>query len=312
MQERRTTIRVPRECRIQYCSSSDLLPRDGYLMNLSEQGASILMREPHAQQEQVTISFSLPGEGEPVTATGLVRWSAPKGWKSRWHASGLSWLPLEESARYRLHRWIYAGTQHAGMRPPSRASLKRALRTVALTAATALGLLGVLWAILLSQENRGLHHEVQRRTMTIVRLEQQGEQLRGALDAANTSLTATVTDISRLEQQAALVEGQVDAFRKELERLQGLYEQTRSDREQLMQRVMELDRERQVLSEQLGSKSSAQLQSAMEQAITHVIAQRQASSTARGNRGYLLRDGHRSPRSGAGPWIWVHEPEAMH
>lgn len=312
MQERRSTIRVSHRCRIQYCSSSDLLPRDGYLMNLSEQGAGMLLREPHAQQEQITISFGLPGEDEPVTATGVVRWSAPSGWSSRWHPCGLSWLPLEEAARHRLHRWMYTGTQRFRLRPPSRASLRWVLRTITVAAGIAIGLLGLLWSVVLSQENRTLRQEVQRRTMTIVRLEQREEQLQEALEAANLSLAATVTDIARLEEQTLMVEHHVATFQRELSQLQALYEQARSDRAQLMQRMQELDDERQALARQIASqRATTQLQVVMERAIANLLTQRRPPpAPSHGNQGYLLRHGHPA-QSGVGPWIWVHEPEAL-
>ncbi len=91
MQERRTTIRIGQQCRTQYCSSEDLLPRDGRITDLSERGVGLLVREAHRIGEVLTVGFSLPGDRTTLTATGVVRWSNPPQ-KGRWYPVGLDWI----------------------------------------------------------------------------------------------------------------------------------------------------------------------------------------------------------------------------
>ena len=102
MQERRSTIRIEYPARAQYCPSEDLIPRDGRMTNLSERGANLLARETHRLGERITVSFPLPEEEEPLTVTGVVRWSDPTAQRGRWHATGIEWLPLGETASHRL------------------------------------------------------------------------------------------------------------------------------------------------------------------------------------------------------------------
>src|SRR3989338_4726715 len=111
MQERRTTIRVDRLCRAQYCPADDLIPRDGRLTNLSERGAGLLAHETHRLGARLTVSFSLPEEEEPLTATGVVHWSDARARHGQWYPLGLEWLPMEETARHRLYTFLSRRTQ---------------------------------------------------------------------------------------------------------------------------------------------------------------------------------------------------------
>ena len=351
MQERRATIRVSCQSRIHYCPSEDLLPRDGRLTNLSERGAGLLTREAHHTGERVTISVPLSQEEEGVTATGLVRWSSPVDlprrliW-GRWHSVGLEWLPLEETTREHLHRFLEETMRLPRAHPSATRIRGRALRRVALLTVVVLGfvaagLLG-LWLLLLGQENRRLHETVQQRTALVRQLEQRERGLQQELgtarqelgsvqqelEGAKTQVANTIAEVVRMDQQTQHLEADVERLGQDVAHIQESYVKVREEREQLMQRVLglqeerlRLEQERRQLTHRLSSIPDLRLaiQEAIRARKAEARAQRRLLAQARGqterqagqegNRGYLIRES-RPALNRSTVWIRVHEPEA--
>lgn len=319
MEERRAAVRFAHRCRTQYCSSEDLMPRDGRITSLSEQGIGLLVREAHRAGELLSVGFSLPGEQEALTATGVVRWSAPPR-DGRWHPVGLNWLQLEESVRNRLQRFLDGAEASA----PAAVATKRRRRPAALTAA-ALLLLGVAlagwWAWSVHRENRQLHTAVALRDQVIDELGTQGTHLVAELGEAKTHLLETAAEVARLDQQAQVFGIEMEQMNGELGRFQASYEAIREEREQLIKQVMDLEQERTTMLKQFSSVDELRL--AIREAVEARKQARQASRLSRlaarrapvdqqladGNRGYLIRDGQPTVSAGT-RWIRVHEPES--
>ena len=326
MLERRTVIRIPHSCRAQYCTAEDLLPRDGRLMNLSERGAGLLAREAHHSGEQVTLTFSVPGADEPLTATGVVRWSHQlRG--GGWYPLGLEWFPLEETTRNRLQSFLTAaGQSSARTAKPSQKTSQRITWAVVLIAqllaAALIGTFIYRWVRSLQQENRRLQAELEQRDGVITQLEQEERRLQGELEAANQRFSQTAEEVARLHQQATVLERDVQRLGQEVGQFQDSYAQLREEREELMQRALDLELERTYLARRLSSLS--ELKVAIREAIearnhaqrTQWYARAQAlreadrQALANGNRGYLIRNG-RPTTSSATMQIRVHEPEAL-
>lgn len=324
MEERRSTIRLNHHGRTQYCSSEDLIPRDGRLTNVSERGAGLLVREPHRNGEMVTVGFSLPSERAALTATGVVRWSEEPG-KGGWHPIGVDWLQLEETTRNRLQRFIASAPS-----PKPKAAMPKLgknTRTILLTVgAVFLALLsaaGVLWVRSIQWENRQLQAIVEQRNRVINQLAQEEAQLKTELVAAQEHLAATANEVARLDQVAQGFGQQVAQLSGEVSRVQQSYEQVRQEREELLQRVLDLETERMLLMRRLSSIDELRL--AIREAIqtrktdrqTHwlslIRSQRvaDAQELANGNRGYLIKDGR--PTLGTSTvLIRVHEPETSY
>lgn len=320
MQERRTTTRLSHCCRAQYCSSEDLLPRDGQITNLSERGVGLLVREAHRNGEMLSIGFSLPGAREPLTATGVVRWAdTPR--KGRWYPLGVDWLPLEEAARNRLQQFLAASPKPA-RDPAAPAQRRRGLAFVIAGAAVLLvagfGALRGMWS--LYAENRQLQAAVEEREHVIGQLEQEGTRLALELGTAKTHLAETASEVARLDQQTQGLGGQIERLSAEVDGVQTSYLQVREERERFMQQALELEQERASLASRLSSVEELRL--AIEEAIA---ARREARQTERlahlkarrvadreltsGNRGYLIKDGR--PTIGLSTvWVRVHEPQA--
>jgi len=325
MQERRTTIRSPHRCRAQYCSSEDLLPRDGQITNLSERGAGLLVREAHRNGELLSVGFSLPGAREPLTATGVVRWAdAPR--KGRWYPVGVDWLQLEEAARTRLQEFLTGSTPRppphqtfwwGGPRGPAAPMGRR--RTLVMAGVSA-GLVALGWMWLLFTENRRLQATAEQRERVIGQLEEEGTRLALELGAANTQLAETSSEVARLDQETQGLGEQIGRLTTEIDQVKTSYLQVREEREQLMQRVLDIEQERASLASRLSS--IPELRRAIEEAIEARKHARQAERLTRlegrrsadrdltqGNRGYLIREGR--PTIGlATVWVRVHEPEA--
>ena len=325
MQERRTTIRVAHRCRAQYCTAQDLLPRDGWITNVSERGAGLLTREAHRSGEQLTVTFSLPGADDLVTATGEVRWSDQPP-KRRWYPVGLEWFPLEETAGNRLKTFLAASAKSSSAR--THLTVRRFPRWTGIILIAQLGaamLIGSLvsrWVQSLRQENQQLQAELQQRNLLISTLEQDEAQLQEELEATKARFVATTEEVARLDQQAKWLEMEVQRLGQDVERFQGSYVQVREEREALMQRVLDLEQERTALTRRLSSVSElrraireavdARNQTAQAQRRRIIEAKREASrqGSLTGNRGYLLRKG-RSTAGTATMWIRVHEPEPL-
>ena len=312
MQERRTTIRIPHDCGVQYCSSDELLPRDGRLLNLSENGVGLLAQEAHQDGEQLTVGVSFPGGADRWTATGIVRWSSASSLDGRWHPVGLTWLPLEEAARERLHQFLRQAPA-----PPSRS----AHREVRLWSAVMILLVGGLcgaWVFSLQRENRQLQTVLAQRNSAVQQLEAKGASTHRALEAAKAELTSTTQEVARLDQQAKYLEGETLRLNQDVERFQQSYTQAREERETLMQRVLDLQQER--LVQVRNAVPIHELTLAIREAIEARARTTPRSSTADrrvmrlqrsqgGNQGYIIHQG-KPTISRSTMWVRVHEPEA--
>lgn len=303
MQERRTTIRVPHSGRILYCASEDLLLRDGSLVNVSEQGAGLLVHESHRHGDQVTISFDLPGQVEPVTATGTVRWSSRRI-RRQWHPIGLEWLPLEEALRERFHQFSQQSAEAMATVKAAKAPFLRwAVLSTWLVSGTVAALVLFGWVRALRWENRRLTETVHQRTTLAIQLSREGDQLKQELGVAKTSLTETAAEVDRLDEQAQHLGRQVGQLTQDVQHFERSYQKVYEDREQLMQRVLDLEQERMVFAKRFSSVE--ELQAALREAI-HTRRELRTSQRLlfrqtrrateqqqwmRGNRGYLLRDG---------------------
>lgn len=289
MQERRTTIRVDHPCRTQYCSANDPLPKDGSLLNLSERGAGVLLRESRKGGERVTVNFPLLGAEDTVTTTGVVRWSGEHSERGRWYPVGLEWLPLEETTAHLLHRLLTSSPHTAS----AKASTTRweALRWGLLCGLFVAMLCGGA-LLALQQDNWRLETVLQARNATVEHLGAQGARLQGELDTAIANLSATSEEVARLHEQTQALEGNAHRLSQEVARFQDSYVQLQQERSALIDRVLELEQERTVIS-----RRSVPLEE-LHQVIRETIARKQATRslfTQAGNRGYLQ--------------VRVHEPE---
>ena len=324
MEERRGTIRLTHQSRTQYCSSEDLIPRDGRVTNVSERGAGLLVREPHRNGEMVTVGFSLPGERTALTATGVVRWSEAPG-KGGWHPIGVDWLQLEDTTKHRLQRFIAEAP--APKPKAAKPKIGRNTRTILLTVGGVFLTLGtaavVLWMRSLQWENRQLQAIVEQRNTVINQLSQEEAELKLDLTTAQQHLADTATEVARLDQVAQGFGQQVAQMSGEVNRVQRSYEQVRQEREELLQRVLDLETERMLLLRRLSSIDELRL--AIREAIDSRKSERQArwislvraqrmadvQELADGNRGYLVKDG-RPTLGNSTVFIRVHEPEASY
>ena len=310
MQERRTTIRMGHRVRVQYCAAEDLVPRDGRLANISERGVGLLTHETHREHEPITVSFSLPGFGEPLTATGSVRWSAHG--RHRWYATGLEWLPMEDDARRRLHAFLYetatpAAPAVARAAEPPRAPAAQGARMWWIAGALIVAIIGaVIWQ--LHRDARELQRAIAQRDAVIGQLRQREQrladheaQLQQELDTAKSHLAVAASEVSRLDAQAGQLAADAKRLNQEVRLFQASYDQVQQEREQLMRQVLNLEQEKLDLTRRL--TSIPDLQTAIREAIA---ARKTAEKQAQGveprlldfdirpgdNQGYLVRDGH--------------------
>jgi hypothetical protein len=326
MQERRTTIRYAYRCHSQYCPSDDLTPRDGVLTNLSESGAGLLAQEPPRAGSLITVGFSLPGEPEPLTATGVVRWAEPKP-SGRWYPVGLDWIPLEPPTRDRLQRFLgrperrrtaesAPGPEQTGAGKPRVAGKPLSLMA-GLVAAAAL----ILLIIALMARTAKLNSSLGARDAVIAELGQESDRLRLELGTTRQSLEDTSREVAELDQQARQFGEEVTRLSDEVERFEQSYTTMQDEREALILRVMDLEQERMVLHKRLASPE--QLRTAIREAIAarkqevrakrllFLDAQRQAelARLAHGNRGFLVRNGALTTTAPSVLTIRVLEPE---
>lgn len=334
MQERRTTIRVNRLSRAQYCPADDLVPRDGRLTNLSDRGAGLLSRETHRIGERITVSFMLPDTEEPLTATGVVRWSDERSRQGRWYPLGVEWLGLDDASRRRLSAFIGQYAQTRSQQPPHPASsapplVRRSLMMAGVTVAFAV--LGYLAYQLLEiqQENRQLGEVIGQRDLAIHSLNDRAAYLKAReaelqqeLTRSRTQLELASESVSQLGAKTQDMEDNISRLNEEVERFQQSYVQVREEREELMQRVLDLQQERMLLQKKLASvpdlhraireairtrKQEQRL--ARLKALQAVRTQAETDWAIQGNRGYLVRDG--KPTGGRPTmWIRVLDPES--
>jgi len=320
MQERRTTIRVAHSSRAQYCPSTDLTPRDGRLTTLSERGLGLLTREAHETGEQITVSFSLPGAPNPLTATGVVRWSNAPLPGARWHAAGLSWVPMDDAARSWLHRYLSRHASAPTAKPRLKASGRRAQtrRVIGVfAAAVAAAILIALFTRVasLQQEKQRLETALSTRDTTILQLGRSNARMSDELRTTKTYLAETSSEVDRLDQQARALQEQARQFTGDLHRFRDAYQGAEVERGELLQRVLDLQQER-----DLQAKRSLPTQELM-LAIREAIAVRTSPANrqrygdryvaAGDNQGYLVRDGSQTNLKPSTVWVRVHEPEAI-
>ena len=328
MQERRTSVRISYPCRAQYCPSANLEPKDGRLLNVSDRGAGLLIREPHGEGERLTVNFSFPGAEDAFTATGAVRWCQPPSLGSRWHTVGLGWLPLDEATRRQLHRFLqtsvhaasFSTTHRRASAPPAR---RFAIVPIVLGWAAVGALVGMIffWVVSLQQENRRLASTLLEHNAAIEHLHHLKTQLTQELGTATTRLAESSAEISRIDRRGQALSDQVEQLSTDLEQTRTSYVQVRQDREQLMERVLALEQERTSLARRLASmeelrtairESIESRRRTLQQAqrISVVQAQRIADQRrlAEGNQGFLVREGQ-TTLGHSTVWIRVHEPE---
>jgi archaellum component FlaC len=322
MQERRTTVRKTLYTRTQYCPSEDLELRDGRIADVSERGAGVLMRERHRGGELVTVGFSLPGEEDTLTATGVVRWSGPESPTGQWHRIGLEWLPLEEGTRNRLHRYLETAKPipDKARRLPAVPSVVRIGIAAGFAAVALSAWMLFRWGSDLQEENFALESTVQQRDAIIGNLGQEGRRLKIELGEARKNLAATAGEVARLDLQAQTFGKEVDRLSQDVQKFQSAYLQAHEERGELMQKVLLLEQEKANLAKRLNSVDDLKLairdaiesrkQSQQAQRLRMLKAQRESQERwlSQGNRGFLIRDGRPTVNKGT-VWIRVHEPE---
>ncbi|MBI3997231.1 MAG: PilZ domain-containing protein [Candidatus Omnitrophica bacterium] len=325
MQERRTTIRVPHQSHIQYCPSEDLLPRDGGLIDLSERGVGLLTSESHPTGEAITITLSLPGAEDSVTATGVVRWSAaPAGPWTR-HRVGLEWTPLAHTTQQRLHAFLStatrATTQSFGLWQVIRQEWARHRLglIVGIVGGAVFLIAGGWWMYGLREENRQLQMAIRQRSETIHQLAQRDAVLQQELRLAKTRLASTSEEVARLDYEAQQMERGMQQLTHDVARFQQSYGPIKEERHRLAQQVLSLEQQR-ANSPSLFVSSHELRRVVRETLVAHRQARRQLRlkefraiepqrASAR-NGGYVVRDGQPTTNTST-MWIRVHDPESL-
>ncbi len=312
MQERRTAIRVRHWARAQYCASSDLIPRDGRVTDVSERGAGLWTREPHARDERVTMTFMLPGDDEPLTATGVARWARERAVRQWWYPLGVEWLPLEETMRYRLRSFLKHRTESAAHQVPAPEGAGSTLGWMARTVWLPVGGLCVVLAALIGtvqvrREHRRLARTLQQQDALIQTLEGQRMALQHELGVTQDQSAATIEELVRLDQQISQFRLVLQRAEEETTAYRGSYALITKEREALQGRIQRLQQEREVLAAQfrLAIRALMASQRGTTEATKTPSPDRQ-DSAGPGNHGYLIKDGN--PTRGTA-WIRVYEPE---
>ena len=303
MQERRTTVRLAHSSRVHYCPSSDLIPRDGQLTDLSERGAGLLALETHYVGEQVTVSFWIPGDEEtPVTATGAVRWSHERPDAGQRYPMGVTWFALEETTQHRLQRFLADEASPPsgpldrlipGWRaiPPSiRGQWTKAVALV-------LGLCSVV-ALWMTWRNQYLALTVTTREATIRQLEHQESAMGGELALTKLQLAETSGELNRLDAQSVLLQSETRRLGQDIVQFQQMYQHLREDREALMRRVLDFQQERLLRK----AVPLDQLQLAIQEAVEARMRRRvrsDADPLDAGNRGYVVLHGQPTSKTPA-------------
>lgn len=325
MQERRTTIRVPHRSRIQYCPSEDLLPRDGELIDLSERGVGLLTSESHPAGESITITLSLPGAEDSMTATGVVRWSAaPTGPRTR-HRVGLEWTPLAHTTHQRLHAFFSTTTQATAQAFGPWQVIRQGWARhqlgliIGLTGGVVFLMAGSRWMYVLRQENRQLQMAIQQRNETMHQLAQRDAVLQQELRLAKTHLASTSEEVARLDYEAQQMERGMQQLTHDVVQFQQSYRQIKDERNRLAQQVLSLEQQR-ANSPSLFMSSHELRRVVRETLAAHRKARRQPhlkefraiepqrSSTHNG--GYVVRNGQPTTNTST-MWIRVHDPESL-
>ena len=160
---------------------------------------------------------------------------------------------------------------------------------------------GLLWGVSLRGDNQALVATLNQRDATIAQLEQQDTLLQQELGSTKASLTSTTEEMARLDQQAQFLGHAVEQLGQEVEQVHASFGQVRDDREQLMQRLLDVLQERAYLMKRVDAMQQ------LDTAIQNAIDSRQAN--APGNQGYVVGDAAANHRPTL--WIRVHDPEAL-
>ncbi len=333
MQERRTTIRIGYTCRVQYCGSDDLLPRDGHLTDLSERGAGLRLREPHQHGERVTVSVALPGANDTLTASGVLHWSDAPAKGRHWYGAGVEWLPMEEAARNRLHAFLSSSAHPASAFRSAKTHRPNWFWPLQLAVALVVVLTGAWGSMSILQRMRALRQEnlqlaatLHQRDSTITQLARDGQRFQEELVATKAHLSTTAEEILRLDERTQYLTGEVERLNRSTEGIQQSYFRVRQQREELTQQMLDLQRENTMFAQErahLASRLSSvpELRLAIREALAVRRQEEEAKRQARiqvkrdaerqralgGNQGYLVREGR--PRlTQSTVWIRVHEP----
>ena len=329
MQERRTAIRVPCERRMQYCAEDDMTPQDGRLVNLSDRGAGVLLREAAQAGQRVTLSVPLPGTSEPLTATGVVRWTGQET-PRHGHPVGLEWFPLDDVSRQGLSAFLNRSAERSSAFPPAdgpQARRKFIMRGAAILALFLCGLVVGVYAYsvirALRQENWRLTATVTQRDAVIHSLQENATSLHQDLESVQTHLAQTSVDVAQLDRQAQQMAVQVEQLTQNIQQVELAYVNIREDRDRLMRQVLDLEQDRTALTKRLSSieelrqaiRETISARKAAQQSQRQLLVQTQRESDLKelesGNRGYLVREGNNSTTTGKGIRINVHDPQAL-
>lgn len=284
-------------------------------------------REPHRIGEHLTVSFPLPGDTEISTATGVIRWAADQPKSGGWYGLGMEWLPLEEDARSRLHRF-FSGHAQGETAPRAQAqAVARGLPKSSQLILVVVLVVGVIvtWQTVrrLTRQTVVLGHVVEQRDAVIGFLKRQKQTLQTELTGTKQRLAETAQEAARLGEHARALGGEVARLGTALHQADVSFAEVSADRaalqaerEPLMQKMMDLEQERLVLARRLVNTHQVKL------IVREMIAQREQAETAkaraarrlsdfseRGNEGFVIREGRATLGHGT-VWIRVHEPEA--
>jgi len=227
----------------------------------------------------MTVSVPLPGDGDPLTATGIIRWSEPQSANERWYPLGLEWLPLEETSRDRLHRFLYShAAPQAGRSSAKAARLLRAgpsVRRLTILISVILGMLagvlGALRTLSIESANRQFERVIAQRNAIIQRLKAQDTSIQHGLEAAQGDIATASGTVSRLNAEATRFQADVQQLSQEVARFQESYGQVLGERKRLIEQALILQQERLLRERQSRGPEALRL------AIREAIANRQAA-----------------------------------
>ena len=275
MQERRAEIRISHHSRVLYAPCSDgspetgFQPKDGRLTSVSERGAGLLTREPHACGERVAVSFTLPRFGDRVTSTGVVRWSRANPGKRRWYPLGVEWVATEHGDPNRLGQWL----EPSAVAPRAASSAVRtrlASLGAVLFLAAALAGARIAWSFHRQREAFALL--LQEREAALSASQRRERSLIGTLAEMADRLNDTSQDLARLGRLAQVLEGQAQQFQGALRQVQDSSATLRRQRDGMMDQVMALEQQRLGLEQRYGERLVAsipvmELQTAIREAL---------------------------------------------
>jgi chromosome segregation ATPase len=158
-------------------------------------------------------------------------------------------------------------------------------------------------------KNRELEAAVALRNSVITQLERRENALKTELGTAKLHLADSAAEMTRLDLQTQALMSQVAQLNDDIEHVQRSYVHVRGERDELMEKVLGLEQERQTLVKKLSS--IAELRVAIREAVEARQREKDAALLAEGNRGYVTRDGE--PTLGKSTvFIKVGDPQATY